>query len=179
MKRILSTLALCSVITLPSFARDQRQAGPQLPTITTTALNGQSVSLPEDLQKLNVVIVGFTRGSADRTTAWEKPVRRELQPAGIQFFDIAVLEDVPKFMRGVVSAMIRNKVPTVLKPHFLMLYEGQQDWKRAVNFDPRDSDAAYVMIVNADGRVLWQTHTAFGDDSFDQLKRELKRRGMR
>ena len=166
------------VVPLPCFGL-REGSGAHLPTITTTALNGKSVSLPEDLRRLNVVIVGFTRESTDRTTAWEKPVRRELLPAGVQFYDVAVLETESKFMRTVVSTIIRNKVPTVLKPHFLMLYDGEFDWKRAVDFDARAQDDAYVVIVDADGRVLWSSHEPYSDAVFDDLKRELKRRGMR
>ena len=166
------------VVTLPCSA-SRGASGEHVPTITSTALNGKSVSLPEDLRRLNVVIVGFTRESADRTTAWEKPVRRELLPAGVQFYDVAVLESESKFMRTVVSTIIRNKVPTVLKPHFLMLYDGELDWKRAVGFDAHAQDDAYVVVVDADGRVLWSSHAPYSDGAFDDLKRELKRRGMR
>ena len=179
MKRLFAMLALCVALPCLGMTRTRDGAPPVLPTLTTSALSGQSVSLPEDLARLNVVIVGFTRSSVDRTTAWEKPIRRELLPTGVRFYDVAELETQPKFMRSVIIAMIRNKVPSVLKPHFLTLFEDDLDWKRAVGFDPHATDDAYVVIADADGRVLWQTHEAFSDEAFDRLKRELKRRGMR
>ena len=158
------------------FAHAQHSRVPQL---STTALDGHPVAFPEDLHKLNVIIVGFTRSSAEHTTAWQKSTRRELQPAGVDFYDITILESLPKFMRGMVSGLIKNKVPTVLKPHFVMLFEGEAEWKRAVDFDPQAEDAAYVLITDRDGRILWSTHEAFSNTSFAALKRQLHRVGMK
>src|SRR5579875_2279529 len=89
---------------------------PTIPPTQTTALDGHTVNLPHDLSSsATVLIIGFGRHSADATTAWEKPVRTQLaRTPALGFYDIAMLAEVPGFMRSIVIRAIRHDVPDVL-----------------------------------------------------------------
>ena len=141
-----------------------------IPTASGTALDGHTVVLPRDLNSpATILILGFTQHSADSTTAWEKPIRASLAATAINYFDIPFLEDAPSFIRPMIIRSIRKQVPEALRPHFVPLTSRESAWKQISGFTPTASDAAYVLLVDRNGNVRWQTHEAFTPARFDEL----------
>ena len=144
----------------------------QIPQTSVTALNGQPVSLPADLRVPGtILILGFGRHSQDATTAWERAVRTGLaRPGAIGFYDMAMLAEVPGFVRPFVVRSIKRAVPDVLKPQFLPLTENEDAWKRVAGYAADQPEAAYVLLVDRSGGVQWRTHAQFSDAGFAQLR---------
>jgi hypothetical protein len=141
-----------------------------IPSATGTALDGHTVLLPRDLSpQATILILGFSRNSQDTTTAWEKPVRTSLASPNITFFDMPFLEDAPSLIRPLILRAIRKQVPEALKPRFVPLTAGESAWKQAAGFTPTAPDAAYILLVDRSGRILWQTHEQYSQARFDQL----------
>lgn len=140
------------------------------PTATGTALDGHTVTLPHDLAPATILILGFTHASSETTTAWEKPIRAALATTpAIDYYDIPFLQDAPSFIRPAILRNIRKQVPDVLKPHFLPLTANEAAWKQAANFSPSAPDAAYVLLIDRSGNILWQTHEPFSQARFNDL----------
>jgi hypothetical protein len=148
-----------------------------IPASTGTALDGRTISLPRDLPgRATVLILGFSRNSADFTTAWEKPVRTTLAVnPSIGFYDIPFLEDAPSFIRPFILRSIRKQVPDALKPNFVPLTSGQSSWKHLTGFTSAAPDAAYILLVDHSGQVLWQTHDPFTPARFEELASAARR----
>ena len=149
------------------------QSARTIPATQTTALDGHPVSLPQNLgPHATILILGFGRHSADATTPWEKATRTQLaQAPSIAFYDMAMLAEVPGFVRPLVLRSIRKQVPPVLQPNFLPLTGEEDSWKQVAGYTPDQPDAAYVMLVDHTGHVLWSTHAAFTDAGFTELGR--------
>jgi hypothetical protein len=79
------------------------------------------------------------------------------------------LEDAPSFIRPLILRSIRKQVPDALKPNFVPLTTGQATWKQLSGFTPAAPDAAYVLLVDRSGQVLWRTHEAFTPARFNEL----------
>jgi hypothetical protein len=150
---------------------------PVIPPTNASALDGHVVSLPRDLApQATVLILGFSRNSADATTPWEKAVRTSLSsPPSITFYDIPFLEDAPSFVRPLILRSIRKQVPDVLKPNFVPLTTDEAAWKQLANYSKDAPDAAYVLLVDRSGAIRWQTHQAFSPDRLAQLSAEAQR----
>lgn len=146
--------------------------GNVVPSIRTTALDGHAVELPAALSgHLTVLILGFGKHSAEATTAWEKPVRTQFaHPPAIGFYDMAMLQEVPSFVRSLVVHSIRKKVPDVLQPNFLPLFDHEEEWKHVAGYAADQPDAAYVLLVDGRGTVRWSTHEAFSPAAFTRLR---------
>ncbi len=142
-----------------------------IPATRATALDGHSVALPQDLSApATVLILGFGKHSADATTAWEKPVRQQLaQPGRIGFYDMAMLAEVPGFVRPMVLRAVKHDVPDVLKPNFLPLTAQEDAWKQVAGYANDQAEAAYVLLVDRTGKVRWSTHAAFTPTGFTEL----------
>lgn len=150
----------------------QHGYGPHIPSTQATALDGHTIRLPGNLPgRATVLILGFGRHSAEATTAWEKPVRTQLaQVPGIGFYDMAMLAEIPSFVRPLVLRSVRKQVPDVLKPNFLPLFDHENDWKQVAGYTAGQPEAAYVLLVDASGIVRWSTHEAFSPAGFSHLR---------
>ena len=141
-----------------------------LPVLETMALDGHTVVLPRDLMAGTILIVGFSRNSADATTAWEIPVRTRLAQDKIGFYDLAVLASVPGLLRGWIVRSLKGKVPPVLHGRFLPVFSNEAEWKKVCGYDPTKPDAAYVLLADNRGNILWATHEPYGSAAFAMLK---------
>jgi hypothetical protein len=148
-----------------------------IPPTSASALDGHNVTLPRDLAAhATVLILGFSKNSADATTPWEKAVRTTLaSPPSISFYDIPFLQDAPSFVRPLILRSIRKQVPDVLKPNFLPLVSDEAAWKGLANYDKSAPDAAYVLLVDRSGAVRWQTHQPFSSALLAQVSAEAQR----
>ena len=146
-------------------------AGTHIPTGHVTTLDDHALNLPGDLPaRATGLIIGFGRHSQDATTAWEKPVRQQLAhvPA-IGFYDMAMLAEVPGFVRPLVMRSVRKAVPDVLRPNFVPLVDHEDEWKQAAGYDGHNADAAYVLLVDAHGVIRWSTHEAYTPAGWQRL----------
>ncbi len=160
-------LALAALASSP--AQDTANA---IPSTVAVALDNHKLTLPNDLPaRANILILGFGRHSADATTAWEKSVRQQLaRPPAIAFYDIAMLAEVPGFVRPMVIRAIRHEVPEVLHPNFLVVTDHEDVWKRIAGYTPDQPDAAYLLLVDHTGHVRWSTHQPYSATTFATLK---------
>ncbi len=167
---VLLAMAACCV--QPVFAQGART----IPVTKVNNLSGQAISLPGGLPaRATVLILGFGRHSQDATTAWERPVRTQLaKPGWIGFYDMAMLAEVPGFMRPLVLRAVKHEVPDVLKPNFLPLTEDEDAWKRVAGYAQDQPEAGYVMLVDRTGRVQWSTHAAYSPIAFAELRRRAE-----
>ena len=97
-------------------------------------------------------------------------MRTRLANNRLNLYDLAILESVPGFMHGWVVHSLHGKVPPILQPRFLPVFEHEKEWKQVCGFDPKTPDAAYVLLTSRDGRVLWKTHDAYSASGFATLQ---------
>jgi hypothetical protein len=143
-------------------------ASSTIPSTSGIALDGHTVTLPST-SPATILILGFSHASADTTTAWEKPIRSSLAAPAIDFYDIPFLQDAPALVRPLILRSIRKQVPDALKPHFLPLTSNQSAWKQIANFSPATPDAAYVLLIDRNGNIRWQTHEPFTPARLQEL----------
>jgi hypothetical protein len=121
------------------------------PKIQGETLAGKKISLPEAFGDRSVVIVGFTHASQTQTKAWSQRLRGQV-PA----WSIAVLQDVPRLVRGMVAHGIKSGTPKEEYGRFVLLYSGEKELKDAAGFEKPDD--AYVMVVDGTGAIRWRFH---------------------
>ena len=159
-------VALMMGSSFPALAADTR-----IPAVHVTMLDEHALNLPQDLSsRATILIIGFGRHSQDATTAWEKPVRLQLaHPPAIGFYDMAMLAEIPGFVRPLAMRSIRKAVPAVLRPNFVPLVDHEDEWKQAAGYDAGNADAAYVLLVDSHGVVRWSTHEAYTPAGWQRL----------
>ena len=88
-------------------------------------------------------------------------------PNGEPPYQVAILDDVPRFLRGLVLRAIRNGVPERLHKRFLIVFENGDVWKRLARF--LEPDDAYVLVIGAGGKLLWRIQGRLTEEHFRTL----------
>jgi hypothetical protein len=147
----------------------------KVPELHGTSFTNQPVNLPQDLQgKIGLLVIGFSQGSREAVTAWGKRLATDYSDSpAVKFYEMAVLASVPKFMRGFVAGKIKNSVSDRGKPHFVPITENEAAWRVLTHYERGDD--AYVLVVDGQGTVLWQTHGDFSESSYGAMKEQVEK----
>ena len=163
-------VAAVFVVATPGRTQDPNA---QIPAAHGTALTGTAVALPDALKgKVGVLVVGFSHASQGQVSDWGRLITADYgQNQGVEYFEIPMLGGAPKMLRGMIVKSMGKSVPAAEKSHFLPLMDDDKPWRAAAHYDKADD--AYVLVVNGDGLVRWQTQGDATDAAWSSLKREL------
>lgn len=144
-----------------------------IPPVRGTLLSGQAVSLPDSLHgKLGVLVVGFSQSSRDEVTNWGRRLGADYFGApGVDYYELALLAEVPRFLRGYVTRKIKEQVSQHGQMHFLPVADHENEWKEAAGYS--NPDRAYVLLVDGSGALLWRMGGPFTAASYAELQRQL------
>ena len=166
-------MSLLSAAALAALLAGASSASAPVPRCPVETLTGARLELSRDIAPhLAVIIIGFTKASRTQATEWSK--RLESEVSGVsdtQVFQVAVLADVPWFLRGFVIRQIRASVPKSLHPRSLLALSDADAWKRLADFT--EEDAAYVVLVGH-GELLWRSHGPLTEERYRGLTEALE-----
>jgi predicted transcriptional regulator len=63
-------------------------------------------------------------------------------------------------------------VPEPEQPHFMPTFSDEVEWKKIVRY--ANGDDAYVLVVDREGKVRWQTSGKVTDAGFNALKEQVE-----
>jgi hypothetical protein len=150
------------------------QVGQNLPHIEGTTLNNQKIALPDATRYRAIVLVlGFTHKSAEQADGWGKRLAKEYSSKpDIGYFEVPVLQSAPGMVRPMIVHGMRKGTPADEQAHVLPISQHEEELKKISGY--KEPDDAYVVVANAEGRIIWQTHGAATDAGYDDLSRALK-----
>jgi hypothetical protein len=134
-------------------------AAQQLPRLQEENLAGQQVVLPDAASgKIAVLIFGFSHASQTPTEAWAKRIGSDFgKSSGFQLYQLPVLEEAPRFIRGMIASGIMHS---------------EAELKKLVGY--KEADDAYLVVLDRSGKVAFQTHGATPDANYAQLRSKLE-----
>jgi hypothetical protein len=144
-----------------------------LPRIGGQTLSGKPLVLPEAVKgHAALLILGFTRGSKEQTKSWGQRVQHEFGTnTRLLVYSVAVLEDVPRFIRGMVVHGIKSDTPPERHDWFLVLYSGEKELKRVTGF--QQPDDAYILLLAPNGEIRGNIHGPVSDGGIMQIRNAL------
>ena len=154
-------------------------SAPHIPETHAASLSGQPVDLPQALQNhTTVLIVGFSRNSRYAVAAWAHRLQADYRDSStVQYYDLAILADVPRPLRSLVVGKMTHSIPPVAQPHSVLIYDHEQDWKSLAGYDKQGgADDAYLLLVDATGAVRDRLAAAASptEQSYADLKLRLR-----
>ncbi len=156
---------------LPAFA----ESGDPFPHLPVTTLDGKALNLPNDIAGHNaILVVGFTQASEKQTVVWRKHLssRYAGSPATI-VYPVIVIQNIPRIFHGLLLAGIRAGVPKPEWEHFLVVSSDEARWKPAIGW--KGPDLAYVVLVDAAGKIAWRGVGPYTDAGASALEAEVSR----
>lgn len=141
----------------------------QMPRITGKSLVGENVSLPSATAgSVTILCIGFSHGSQSQVKPWRERATKEFQKkARVRVYSIAVLEDAPRFVRGMIVRGMKHGVPAQEHKSFLVVYRGEKGLKQITRFN--DSGQAYILLLDPKGEIQWRHHGPPTDAAFNEL----------
>jgi hypothetical protein len=147
-----------------------------LPATEGETLSGKPTTLARDVSgKPAVVVIGFSKASSSESAAWAKRLKGDASLAGMAVYQVAVLEEVPKLVRGMVKSSIRGSVPAADQGTFVMLFHDEAQWKELAHY--KNADDAYVVVLDRSGTTRFTVTGAVADhygDIVEAAKRVLQ-----
>lgn len=111
-----------------------------------------------------MLIVGFSRASSEPTTDWSRRLQTTLPSDSVAIYSVSVIEDVPRFVCGLVVSSIRRSAPASIHDRFLLVTQNASAWKDLASYS--EPDTAYVLLTNTAHEVVWR---AAGSPTEDKL----------
>ncbi len=144
-----------------------------IPEVRGTTFAGETVALPEALKgRVGVLIVGFSEASRKEAADWGHKLADDPQrPAELAYYEMPVLESVPRLLRGWVLKKIKESVSQNGQKHFLPILGHEAEWKKAVQYNKADD--AYLLVVDGNGVVRWRGEGALSDAAYAEVKRQV------
>lgn len=155
-------------------AADARSQSARIPVTHGTSFAGTAVNLPGDLRgKVGVLVVGFSKNSGDVCKGWGQHLAASYENShDVMYYQMPELESVPKLVRGMVLRSMKSSVSQSDQAHFMPIFSDEVAWKNVARFG--NPDDAYVVVVDEDGKVLWQTSGHVNDASFATLRQQVE-----
>jgi hypothetical protein len=146
----------------------------RIPTTHGTLFSGAQATLPDDLRgRVGVLVLGFSKSSGDVSKGWGERLAASYRDSnGVMYYQMPVLEAVPKLIRSMVVKSIKSGVPEAEKSHFLTIFSDEAEWQKIALYS--NADDAYVLVIDGDGKVRWQTSGKVTDAGFATLKQQVE-----
>jgi hypothetical protein len=155
-------ITVCAILSAVLVAHAEK-----MPPLRVENLSGDSLVVPARTATApSLFVIGFTKKSRAQTSQWTQRLERE-DPHGEPPYQVAILDDVPRFLRGLVLHAIRSGIPERLHKRFLIVYDNADVWKRLARFVIPDD--AYVLVIGAGGKLVWRTEGGLTEERFKAL----------
>jgi|GEM_PF-4296613 len=145
-----------------------------MPNTQAQSLSGHEVIFPSATAgHAAVIVIGFSQWSSRAMEHWDKEIGAEVTAKpGVPLYNVAVIQDAPKFVRGMITHSMRALVPVAGQDRFLTVVQGQAELKKAVNFSA--SNEAYVVVLDPDGKIVFYTHGEPSESNKKQVIAQIK-----
>jgi hypothetical protein len=158
-------------------------SGERIPDVHGTSFASQAVNLPAALQgkAAGVLVIGFSRGSREAVTGWAQKIAGDYRTSdAVAYYELPVVASVPGLLRGMVLRSIKSSTPERAQPRIVPVVNDEAGWKAITHYG--EADDAYLLVLDNQGNVVWQTQGQPTDTAYAALKQQvesLKKRMIR
>jgi len=132
------------------------------------------INLPEAAAgKLTILVLGFSRQGGQKTGLWAKHLSADFATDPLfTSYTVAMLEDAPAMLRGMIRSGIRSGTPVSERDHVVTTASGEAAWKEFLH--AAQKDIPYLVLLDSGGKVRWTGHGAFEQQQYEALRIAVK-----
>ncbi len=144
--------------------------GTPMPKIEGESLSGHKAILPDLAKgKVTLVAMGFSYESRHPVETWTKRFRRDFgQNPATAFFEVPVISGFARLAKLFIESGMRRGTAKEDHDKVITVFGGASDWKERMKVD--DTDVAYLLLLDRDGKVLWRHSGPFEEKFWPELK---------
>ncbi len=169
-------LSLIPVVAFAAEPASEIKIGERLPELRGESLAGREVVLPQAAEgRVALLLLGFTYKSRFAVEAWAERFRALFHSdPRVTFYELPMIGGAARLARWFIDRGMRRETPEEDYGHVITVYRGVDSWKRRVRFV--EPDAAYVILLDSQGKVAWRHQGAFEESAFQALSRKISER---
>ena len=144
-------------------------SGDTLPPLSGEYLSGRPAVLPQDASgRVALLLLGFTYESRFAVEDWTRAFRREFdENPKVTFYEIPMIGGLARLGKWFIDSGMRRGTPKADQGNVITVYGASDLWKQRVWF--RDPNAAYLLLIDPGGKVVWQYAGAFDVKHYQAL----------
>ncbi|HEX4751204.1 MAG TPA: hypothetical protein VH302_16810 [Bryobacteraceae bacterium] len=157
-----------------SLAAAKNIGAEEMPHINGETLSGKKLEFPSvTAGSVAIIFIGFSHASQSQLKAWTDEANKQLRNnAHVMIYDMAVLEDAPRFVRGMAVHGMKSGTPAAEYDRFAVVYQGEPELKRVTAF--QRSDEAYILLLDPKGDIKWVSHGKPTDEAIKELTKQVE-----
>ncbi len=146
-------------LALAGFAVALHAQTPEMPKTAGETLSGKRIVLADAVRGHAVVLVaGFSHDGGIACGDWMKAIRGDAALAGVEVYEVAMLEGAPGLFRGMIKSGMRKGMSTADQERSVVLTQDDTLWEKF--FAVSNGQEPQVMLLDAQGNVVWRGHGA-------------------
>jgi hypothetical protein len=148
--------------------------GDPLPRLEGEFLTGGKAVVPDAARgKAALLALGFTYDSRFAVEDWIRRFRADFgADPRVTFFEVPMIGGMARLGKWFIDSGMRRGTPQADHEHVITVYGGVEPWKKRLRFGAPDH--AYLILIDAEGRVRWLHQGPFAAASYDDLARTLR-----
>jgi len=133
------------------------EINPLFPTLSSTALDGGKVTLPDDCTgHVTLIFIAFRREAQSMIDSWARPFDEafEADPR-VLVYEVPMIGSLTgRLMGGFIDAGMRSGIPGARHPYVVTWYGRYERYCDILGMD--DLSVAYIFLLDRDGRIRWR-----------------------
>lgn len=173
--RSLLFLTLVMVMASQTYVAAQLAPGEKFPVLQGQYLSGRRAILPADASgHVALLLFGFTYQSRFSVEDWGRHFRADYgNNPQVTFYEIPMIGGMARLGKWFIDSGMRRGTPPADHEHVITVYGGTDPWK--VRFGVRDEDAAYLVLLDQKGNVVWLHSGSFDESAYQTLASQMRK----
>jgi len=149
--------------------------GTRLPALVGETLAGPDLRLPEAARgRVTLIAMGFSYASRHAVEPWMDRFRRDFaRDSAVTFYELPMMSGIgPRLGKPFIDSGMRRGTPSELHARVATVWTDVATWRRRLAV--RDQDLAYLILIDRDGRVVWNDAVGRGLDGYDALVERVR-----
>ena len=115
--------------------------------------------------------MGFTYASRFPVEEWARRFRARYESdTALVLYEVPVMGGLARLGRPFIERGMRRGTPKALHGQVILVYRGADEWKKRLGVDL--PDAAYLVLLDREGRIAWLHRGGFSEEAFEALARQ-------
>ena len=130
---------------------------PLFPTLSSKALDGRRITLPDDCNgHVTLVFIAFRREAQSMIDSWAGPFNEAFgADPRVLVYEVPMIGSLTgKLMGGFIDAGMRSGIPEARHRYVVTWYGSYNRYSDILGMD--DLSAAYLFLLDKDGRIRWR-----------------------
>lgn len=143
------------------------------PKLTGINLEGEELKLPQAFSnQFNLIVVAFKREQQTQVDTWIKEIEPILRVnPNLNFYEIPLIYELSNFKRFWVNNGMRFGIKNeIARKRTITVYTNRSKFFKITKMD---ENKIYAILLDKDGKILWQTEGVANDAKIKNLAKEL------